>query len=55
MPKDIAARNNQSQIERPADETEAIADIYKRMDEISERIEHERRQRKKLAEKVDTK
>lgn len=53
--KDIAARNNQAQIERPADETEAIADIYKRMDEISERIEHERRQRKKLAEKVDTK
>ena len=32
--------------------TEAIADIFKRMDEIQERLEHERRQRKKLAEQL---
>ncbi len=35
------------------DETEAIADIFKRMDEIQERLEHERRQRKKLAERIN--
>ena len=51
--KDIAARNKNSSIERPKDETEAIADIFKRMDEIQERLEHERRQRKKLAEKLN--
>ena len=39
--------------ERPKDETEAIADIFKRMDEIQERLEHERRQRKKLAERIN--
>ena len=52
--KDIAARNSQSEPQRPEDETQAIADIFKRMDEISERLEHERRQRKKLAEKIDS-
>lgn len=51
--KDIAARNQMPKPERPKDETEAIADIFKRMDEIQERLEHERRQRKKLAEKVN--
>jgi len=50
--KDIAARNQQTEPERPQDETEAIADIFRRMDEIQERLEHERRQRKKLAEKI---
>ena len=51
--KDIAARNAQQQPDRPQDETEAIADIFKRMDEIQERLEHERRQRKKLAARID--
>ena len=50
--KDIAARNKNISAERPMDETEAIADIFKRMDEIQERLEHERRQRKKLAEQL---
>jgi hypothetical protein len=39
--------------ERPLDETEAIADIWKRMDEISEQLAHEHRQRKRLQEKVE--
>ncbi len=46
------ARVNSISAERPMDETEAIADIFKRMDEIQERLEHERRQRKKLAEQL---
>ena len=50
--KDIAARKQQATPERPKDEMEAIADIFKRMDEIQERLEHERRQRKKLEEKI---
>ena len=50
--KDIAQRKEQKNPDRPQDETEAIADIFKRMDEIQERLEHERRQRKKLAEKI---
>ncbi len=50
--KDIAARNKNISAERLMDETEAIADIFKRMDEIQERLEHERRQRKKLAEQL---
>lgn len=37
--------------ERPEDEQEVIADIFHRMDEIQERLEHERRQRKKPAKK----
>ncbi|MBQ9609471.1 MAG: hypothetical protein IJV15_08525 [Lachnospiraceae bacterium] len=51
--KDIAARNEQKEPERPQDETEAIADIFRRMNEIQERLEHERRQRKKLAEQIN--
>jgi hypothetical protein len=39
--------------DRPIDETEAIADIWKRMDEISEQLAHEHRQRKRLQEKVE--
>lgn len=33
---------------KPQDETEAIADLWKRMDELQEELAHERRQRKKL-------
>ena len=51
--KDIAARNSQEQPDRPQDEQEAIADIFRRMDEIQESLAHERRQRKKLAEKIE--
>ena len=51
--KDIAERNSQEQPERPQDEQEAIADIFRRMDEIQESLAHERRQRKKLAEKIE--
>ena len=50
--KDIAARNSQATPERPKDETEAIADIFKKMNEIQERLEHERRQRKKLENRI---
>jgi hypothetical protein len=39
--------------DRPLDETEAIADVWKRMDELSEMLAHERRQRKRLQEKVE--
>jgi hypothetical protein len=39
--------------ERPTDETEAIADVWKRMDEISEMLAHERRQRKRLQEQIE--
>ena len=47
--KDIKARSNAAEVERPTDETEAIADIFRRIDEIQSNLEHERRQRKKLA------
>ena len=53
--KDIAARNSQELPERPQNEQEAIADIYRRMDEIQENLAHERRQRKKLAEQMSSK
>ena len=53
--KDIAARNSQEFPERPQNEQEAIADIYRRMGEIQENLAHERRQRKKLAEQVSSK
>ena len=53
--QDIAARNSQEMPERPQNEQEAIADIYKRMDVIQENLAHERRQRKKLAEQIDKK
>ena len=52
--KDIKARNTNEEKERPQDEQEVIADIFRRMDEIQEGLAHERRQRKRLAEKVDT-
>ncbi|MBQ8135460.1 MAG: hypothetical protein IJ192_13830 [Clostridia bacterium] len=53
--KDIASRNTAEKHESPKDEPEVIADIFRRMDEIQEGLAHERRQRKRLAEKVDTK
>jgi hypothetical protein len=53
--KDIKARENQQQAERPQNEEEAIADIFKRMDEIKKDLEHERRRRKLLEEKVQGK
>ena len=48
--RDIKARASVPQVERPRDETEAIADIFCRIEEIQKNLEHERRQRKKLAE-----
>ncbi|MGN0247169.1 MAG: hypothetical protein ACI4DK_14555 [Lachnospiraceae bacterium] len=51
--KDIAARNSQEEPERPQNEQEAIADIFRRMDEIQEKLAHERRQRKKLAQQME--
>ena len=53
--KDIAARNSKELPERPQNEQEAIADIFRRMDEIQENLAHERRQRKKLAEQMAAK
>ena len=53
--KDIAERNTKEIPERPKDETEAIADIFRRVDEIQQCLEHERRQRKKLAEEIKKK
>ena len=50
--KDIAARNSTEMPERPQNEQEAIADIFRRMDEIQKDLAHERRQRKKLAEQI---
>ena len=50
--KDIAARNSKEMPERPQNEQEAIADIFRRMDEIQKDLAHERRQRKKLAEQI---
>lgn len=53
--KDIAARNSEELPERPQNEQEAIADIFRRMDEIQENLAHERRQRKKLDEQISGK
>lgn len=53
--KDIKARMEQENPERAEREEDVIADIFKRMDTIQEDLAHERRQRKKLAEKVATK
>lgn len=47
--KDIKARASEVHTERPKDETEVIADIFRRIDEIQSNLKHERRQRKKLA------
>jgi hypothetical protein len=50
-----AAEESGLEKERPMDETEAIADVWKRMDELSEMLAHERRQRKRLQEQLATK
>lgn len=58
--KDIKAREkeyNESKKDgealNPVDETEAIADIFRRIDEIHEEIAHEHRRRKALEEQVN--
>lgn len=51
--KDIKAHASAQHTERPKDETEAVADIFRRIDEIQENLEHERRQRKKLEAQTD--
>ncbi|MGN0436802.1 MAG: hypothetical protein ACI4D8_09265 [Wujia sp.] len=51
--KDIKARISQEEPPRPQGEEDAIADIFRRMDEIQKNLEHERRQRRKLAEIID--
>ena len=50
--RDIKARNEQAEPERPANEEEAIADIFRRMDEIQRDLAHERKKRKALEEMV---
>ena len=51
--KDIKARAKETEVTRPKDETQVIADIFRRIDEIQSNLEHERRQRKKLAAQTD--
>ena len=52
--KQIEKRHSQdNKEEKPVDETEAIADIIKRIDELTEGLAHERRQRKKIQEKIE--
>ncbi|MDO4167228.1 MAG: hypothetical protein Q4D32_07465 [Eubacteriales bacterium] len=46
--KDIEARNTDDERRNPENEQEAIADIFRRMDEIKEELAHERRRRKAL-------
>lgn len=50
--KDIKKRAA-GQKQRPGSEQEAIADIFHRIDEIQENLAHERRQRKRLADKIN--
>jgi hypothetical protein len=51
--KDIQARNQQEQIDRPQDEEEAIADIFRSMDQLKKDLEHERRRRKHLEDTIE--
>jgi len=51
--KDIKARSSETQPQPPKSEQDAIADIFCRMDEIQKDLAHERRQRKRLADRVD--
>lgn len=53
--KDIKKRMEKDDTERAKSEEDVIADIFKRMDTIQEDLAHERRQRKKLAIKIDEK
>jgi hypothetical protein len=50
--KDIEARAHTQQHNNPENEQEAIADIFRRMEEIQEELAHERRRRKALEAEV---
>ena len=50
--KDIKARMAEQAPAKAASESDAIADIYKRMEQIQNDLAHEHRQRKKLESKV---
>ena len=50
--RDIKARVNAVSPEKADSESDAIADIVRRMEQIRGDLEHERRQRKKLEEKI---
>lgn len=50
--KDIEQRNRDTVKTSPRNEQEAIADIFKRIDEIQQELAHEHRRRKKLEEDV---
>lgn len=49
--KDIEKRNNDQHF-APENEQEAIADVFRRMDEIQEELAHERRRRKALEKEI---
>ncbi len=51
--KDIQARGEKENPERAESEEDVIADIFRRIDEVQEGLAHERRQRKRLAERVE--
>jgi hypothetical protein len=51
--KDIKARNEKQEPDRPQSEEEAIADIFRRMEEIKQDLAHERRRRKALEQTVE--
>jgi hypothetical protein len=51
--KHAGAAANNEEPDRPIDETEVIADVWKRIDEISEQLAHEHRQRKRLQQKIE--
>jgi hypothetical protein len=53
--RDIKARNEQEEPDRPQNEEEAIADIFRRMEQIKKDLEHERRRRKALEATVEEK
>lgn len=51
--KDIKARMEKEETQRAESEEDVIADIFKRIDFIQEGLQHERRQRKKLASLIN--
>lgn len=53
--RDIKERKEQENPARALREEDVIADIFKRMDAIQEDLAHERRQRKRLAGKIEEK
>ena len=50
--EEYKAMKEQGEALRPSDETEAIADIFRRIDEIQEELAHEHRRRKALESEV---